>query len=394
MAKKFEYKNHPKFDNVVSDAFNEYGVDVKLYKDDKFILTNNLILHDPNATLNDLKIFETVYQCCWDSSLFMIQDCHIIEKIKASKFKVKDFEQNELSFADTEEGDTGESTSTSNGIAEREGTGVKFGSKEEWKPISCRKQKKQSIVKNKDKIQIGIVDFGFGDPHADTIKSIIKTGDRFEIHDYNLVASFPVANTLAICCQIKRAIESGIDILNLSVGYYSIKANPLIKKYILEAQKAKILIICSAGNSDNNNSVSPHWPSNFSELKNICNVICVSASQRDPEDPPFKKTDYANYGKKNVQVYCRGTFPYPPNVNVYKQFTFPWGPLDSPISVSYRLHNAIGTSFATPYITSKIAKLFDNNTKENYIVGGRFDVARILDEIGVADQAGTKYMPN
>lgn len=366
-----------------------YEVDIEFIEEPgnipSLVISNEVIYYEENITsikqfketLPNLRRGERriIKQCCWDNSLYIVQSEIIYDGFDAADPK-KSF--NYLGYADNENGNENGSSTTDSGTTpvppdgggeqvKKEGTGAKVGRKNFPSNLTCRQIKKMNEAVDKNKIQVGIVDFGWGDYHADTIKSIIESEfPAVQMHDYNLVASFKVASVLSICCQIARAINERMDILNMSIGYYSMIENPILKTYIEKASRAGVLIVCSSGNSNNDNSVFHHWPSNFSFEHD--NVISVSAHQSLLRG--IRKTDYSNYdgtNKLSLNVSAIGKHLYPDHINLMND--------------QGRITHARGTSFSAAYVVARIARAFDLNGKVNYLSSIGFDRNKILDDI-------------
>jgi len=389
--------NDSKFTNLIAEAAEVYGVDIERLngngKKARFVIKNEVLFYSENVNsrtqlahaikkVSKKRInVNEIIRCCWDKSLYIIRSKPIYDLIK--KNEKNSFSLNELCYGDKETKEDGDVSSTDKEpegeIAEGENVGVKIGSRKQNSNQSCEEQSNCCIPIEKCKIQIGVVDFGWGDHHAEMIKSIIHNEYKStQLHDYNLVASFPVASAAAICCQIARAINERMDILNMSIGYYSNKENLLIKKYLKKASRAGVLIVCSSGNSNNDNSENNHWPSNYSKDNN--NVITVSSCRY--EDGNLRKTYYSNYESKDAtdfHIFTNGMFPYPSHVHLNSRGDH----------ITY----GRGTSFSTAYIVAKIAKLFKKYGKAHYLNADGFLRQNLVEDLSPDDRDINLY-PN
>ena len=99
--------------------------------------------------------------------------------------------------------------------------------------------------------------------------------------------------TDAVVSAISWAQEHGIQILNYSVGGYA-NSTPIANAI----GNYNGLFVCSAGNENNNNDVTSHYPSNFSWTKDFKDrVIAVGAMNEDGT-----KASYSNYGYRTVSI--------------------------------------------------------------------------------------------
>ncbi|MBI2645922.1 MAG: S8 family serine peptidase [Deltaproteobacteria bacterium] len=97
--------------------------------------------------------------------------------------------------------------------------------------------------------------------------------------------------------RILKAGSSGARVMNISLGVLS-EGDPFYAKQELEDSK-DVLFVASAGNEDENNDVSPHYPSNFSSK--LDNVISVAAT-----DQNLELADFSNFGPQTVDVAAPG----------------------------------------------------------------------------------------
>ncbi len=207
-------------------------------------------------------------------------------------------------------------------------------------------------------IGIGVIDFGFYDPHGAFIRQIIHnniSGDcsrEVRTVDYNLAYPEPyLASIFSLCQQIEKGVEEGIHILNISLGYYNKKniPNPTLESTITEANKS-VIIVCSAGNAKIDLDKHWHWPSNFSSK-----LICVG-SDKTINFWKFSwrcRTNYSNYGS-HVHLYENGAH----NVDATAFANFP--PYQDLLYNNEITHSQLqndtvhGTSFSSAYVSARI----------------------------------------
>lgn len=139
-----------------------------------------------------------------------------------------------------------------------------------------------------------------------------------------------------LVCGIKSAVEIA-DIVNLSLGYYSNgedHKSTIIESLIIEYNH--VLFVTSAGNNGSDNDEKDafnHYPSDYPQE----NVLSIAAA--DPEG--IRRADFSNYGAKSVDFYAIGE-----DVKFIE-----YGPTNIIRKIS-------GTSYAAPYVTAVVAKIF------------------------------------
>ncbi len=102
-------------------------------------------------------------------------------------------------------------------------------------------------------------------------------------------------NISATIEAIKYADEIGIDILNLSGGWYGYTADVITTRTQIENFDG--LFVCSAGNKGYNTDNIKHYPSDY----NLSNVISVGASTSSD-----LKAGFSNYGKTTIDIFAPG----------------------------------------------------------------------------------------
>ena len=169
---------------------------------------------------------------------------------------------------------------------------------------------------------------GHGTHVAGIIADSTRELDNIKILPIKALNSFGIGTISSLGNSIKYAIDSNVDIINLSLGLTDGVHSNLIEELILEAVNSGITVVNAAGNSNSNTMYS--CPSHLDE------AIIVSAI-----DINNNKAYTSNYGP-NIDVAA-------PGVNIYSSI-----PGDN---YAYKS----GTSMAAPYISSIAAMIKLNN---------------------------------
>ena len=169
---------------------------------------------------------------------------------------------------------------------------------------------------------------GHGTHVAGIIADSTRELDNIKILPIKALNSFGLGTISSLGNSIKYAIDSNVDIINLSLGLTNGVHSNLIEELILEAVNSGITVVNAAGNSNSNTMYS--CPSHLDE------AIIVSAI-----DINNNKAYTSNYGP-NIDVAA-------PGVNIYSSI-----PGDN---YAYKS----GTSMAAPYISSIAAMIKLNN---------------------------------
>lgn len=139
---------------------------------------------------------------------------------------------------------------------------------------------------------------------------------------------------------IRYAVDNGANIINMSFGKGYKWDKDVVNEAVLYAQDHNVLLVHAAGNSAQDNDVTPNYPNDSLGGGVFANNwIEVGASQ------PLKKalaTDFSNYGHNNVDVFSPGKDIYStiPN-NEYAYFN--------------------GTSMASPVCAGVCALVWSRN---------------------------------
>lgn len=126
---------------------------------------------------------------------------------------------------------------------------------------------------------------------------------------------------------IRFAVDHGASIINCSFGKPYTWAKKDVDAAIAYAKEKDVLILHAAGNSGDNNDVSPNYP----DPDDKSNWIEVGASDENGNPASF-----SNYGKKKVDVFA-------PGVNIYSAIP------------GNKYEYESGTSMATPVVAGLAA---------------------------------------
>ena len=138
-------------------------------------------------------------------------------------------------------------------------------------------------------------------------------------------------------CGLKYAIEHEVDVINMSFGWHS-TSQDVYDLFSDLIQSTTAIMVTSAGNSNYNNDIISHYPSNFP----YDHVLSVAAARNDLT----KAATYSNYGANTVDFYAIGN-----------KISFP---LKTPNTFA----NFRGTSFAAPYVSARVAELLANGSQQ------------------------------
>ncbi len=126
-----------------------------------------------------------------------------------------------------------------------------------------------------------------------------------QIFDLFQVDTFEAAviQHIRIISAIEYAVDNGARIINCSFGGPS--ATQFMYDVIDYANRNGVLVVAAAGNSGENNDLTPSYPASY-ELPNI---IAVAATDQDDN-----LADYSNYGEQSVDLAAPGGSGIIPNI--------------------------------------------------------------------------------
>lgn len=165
--------------------------------------------------------------------------------------------------------------------------------------------------------------------------SLMETGIPFQLLPVKIADEDGMVSVFNMLCGMLYSLPKA-DIIQLSLGWYEgAGSNPFTTSIFLDLlhQYDDVLIVTSAGNSDNNNDGNiAHYPSNFSMF--TPNVIGIGATDKEITDSAY----FTNYGAHSVDFLSIGT-------------DIPFINRDGdPVFIS-------GTSFSAPYVTAMAARI-------------------------------------
>lgn len=110
-----------------------------------------------------------------------------------------------------------------------------------------------------------------------------------------------------VAAGIRYAVRNGAKIINMSFGKsYSPFKSKAVDLAVAEAERAGVLLVHAAGNSNQNNDSAPNFPNrkNKAEGREFTNWLEIGASS-------FQKglslpADFSNYGKRSVDFFAPG----------------------------------------------------------------------------------------
>lgn len=106
---------------------------------------------------------------------------------------------------------------------------------------------------------------------------------------------------------IRYAVKNGAKIINMSFGKsYSPFKSKIVDQAVADAEKAGVLLVHAAGNSNQNNDTAPNFPNRKNSLtgEEFSNWLEIGASS-------FEKglnlpADFSNFGKRSVDFFAPG----------------------------------------------------------------------------------------
>ena len=190
---------------------------------------------------------------------------------------------------------------------------------------------------------------------AQVIKLGQSKGTQFQ--SYKAMDSYGVGSLWTICQAVDKAMQDGVQVLNMSLGFQAPKGisptaqrSPILEYIFNVAKEHNMLITVAAGNDGANIDLSENktWylPANLSVIND--NLITVAATTCDGRLAPF-----SNYGNQSVQVAA-------PGVNILSTLS------GIPTNSNPLMGCKSGTSMATPYVTGLAALFGSQSGQWNY----------------------------
>lgn len=121
---------------------------------------------------------------------------------------------------------------------------------------------------------------------------------------------------------IRYAVDNGASIINMSFGKGFSTHKSIVDEAVKYAAKKDVLLVHAAGNSAQNNDVTPNYPNSnfekksgfiFKKHRRAKNWIEVGALNFKPA--PDLAAPFSNYGKKEVDLFAPGVRVYAPIPN-------------------------------------------------------------------------------
>ncbi|MEL7160856.1 MAG: S8 family serine peptidase, partial [Bacteroidota bacterium] len=110
----------------------------------------------------------------------------------------------------------------------------------------------------------------------------------------------------AINYATKTKEDMKVDVMNLSWGFYSRIFHDVLYEQMLKTQEAEIVVVTSAGNDFVLVDNCYHWPSGYSQVEELENVISVAALAYFNSPDDYALSSYSNYGM-DVDLAAPGT---------------------------------------------------------------------------------------
>ena len=122
------------------------------------------------------------------------------------------------------------------------------------------------------------LNLGVSDEHGTFMASIVA--HRFAGSAKLKVRNYPFhdgdsGHIMDLVAAIFSAVDAGVDIINLSLGYQAEKYSTHLRRAINYAGTKNILVVCAAGNLNSDNDENSYWPSNFSSMAHVVSVAAV-----------------------------------------------------------------------------------------------------------------------
>lgn len=141
--------------------------------------------------------------------------------------------------------------------------------------------------------------------HGTAVAGIVagRFNSNVDLNMMNLKFSDTERSTLfPAICALYYAIDNGAQVMNLSWGFMTTESIPDILQDVLDyAYERDVLIVTSAGNSNDNIDEEKKFPANYDRPNIITVGAYVQFSGSNPE-----RASYSNFGKDNVDLFANG----------------------------------------------------------------------------------------
>jgi hypothetical protein len=187
-------------------------------------------------------------------------------------------------------------------------------------------------------------DFGHGTVISSLIyEKLIGENINFQILPIKVFDQSGKGKYFDILCGYKYATNNPeVDMINMSFGWYNNSNTEILDRFIQESQE-KVLLTTSAGNAEQDNDVTPHYPSSYS----VNNLLAVASLSSHPSE--IRLAHFSNFGSNSVDIAAIGQ--------------------DIPFQIApgeYMYVN--GTSYSSAYTAAYAGTLFQQeNTPQKWI---------------------------
>jgi len=138
--------------------------------------------------------------------------------------------------------------------------------------------------------------------HGTHIAEILQkeSNKMIELYFAKVVDSTGVGTMFHTICGIHKAIDAGVKVINLSLGYKG-EESQVFREVVNKAEANDVVLVTSAGNDTLDIDIDSlrirYWPSNFEHD----NIISVGAHNPDKEECLF-----SNFGDQSVDLFALG----------------------------------------------------------------------------------------
>ena len=222
-------------------------------------------------------------------------------------------------------------------------------------------------------ISKGPLDNGGG--HGTFVAGIIRQiAPKAQIRIYRALDSDGVGSEEAVACAILKAVDDGVDIINLSLGTETYKDRPPVAlNAALELVPEEVVVVAAAGNDG---SSRPNWPAAFKR------VVAVAGLDQD-----LKRTQWSNRGSW-IDMSTVGEGVVSTFVVGFESKKEDPDPEDWRPTAPWAMWT--GTSFAAPQIVGLIARAAETSDAGQALAELRANGSHVAD-VGVAVPSPLTY---